>query len=277
MWVRLWEVLMRILLVVGGKSPGIEHDRQLGRKLGEMTVRGGEAGLRKERNKELTSKRVSIDLTPLSKTHKLAIDLRSPITANSPPDPPFHLQTATHKMSTEHSRSTSAAGPSGRTTSSSAGPSSQAGSSTSAGPAANASPNHAHNQRQFIGSLALAIAMEKKQMPLPANLGAPVFGGADVTKFIEAYKSLCSRTGTDPAAEDVIATFPYYCSEMILETIEMMNGYLTKDWVQLEEELKDAFRHADSQVYMYSTLYLERLCRDQLERGNVGLNAFILA
>jgi len=39
---------MRILLVVGGKSPGIEHDRRLARKLREMTVRGGEAGLRKE-------------------------------------------------------------------------------------------------------------------------------------------------------------------------------------------------------------------------------------
>jgi hypothetical protein len=60
-------VLIRILLDVGGKSPGIEHDRRLGRKLREMTMRGGEAGLRKERNKELTSKRVSIDLTPLPK------------------------------------------------------------------------------------------------------------------------------------------------------------------------------------------------------------------
>ena len=58
---------MRILLVVGGKSPGIEHVRQLRRKLREMTVRGGEAGLRKERNKELTSQRASIDLTPLPK------------------------------------------------------------------------------------------------------------------------------------------------------------------------------------------------------------------
>jgi len=28
---------------------------------------------------------------------------------------------------------------------------------------------------------------------------------------------------------------------------------------------------------MYTTLYIERLCRDQLERGNVGLKAFILA
>jgi len=114
-------------------------------------------------------------------------------------------------------------------------------------------------------------------MPLPGTMGAPVFGGADVTKFIEAYESLSSRTGTDPAAEDVIATFPYYCSETIQETIKMMNGYLRKDWEQLKEELKDAFRHADSRVYMYTRSYLERLCKEQRERGNVGLKAFILA
>jgi hypothetical protein len=65
--VRLCEVLMRILLVIGAKSQGIELNRQLGRKVREMTVRGGEAGLRKERNKELNSKRASIDVTPLPK------------------------------------------------------------------------------------------------------------------------------------------------------------------------------------------------------------------
>ena len=108
-------------------------------------------------------------------------------------------------------------------------------------------------------------------------MGAPVFGGANVTQFIEACESLYSRTGTDPAAEDVIATFPYYRSERIRETIKMINGYLTKDWVKLKEELKDNFRHADSRVYRYTRSYLERLCRNQLEGGNVGLKAFILA
>jgi hypothetical protein len=124
--------------------------------------------------------------------------------------------------------------------------------------------------------LALAIAKEKKQMPLPGTMGAPVFRGADVTKFIKAYESLSSRTRTDPAAEHVIATFPYYCLETIQETIKMMNGYLTKDWVQLKEELKHAFRHADSRVYINTRSYLERLFHNQLERGNVGLAAIIL-
>jgi hypothetical protein len=68
-----------------------------------------------------------------------------------------------------------------------------------------------------------------------------------------------------------------YCSETIQEAIKMMNGYLTKDWVQLKAELKDAFRHTDSGVYMYMRSYLEGVCWDQLENGNVGLTAFILA
>jgi len=89
-------------------------------------------------------------------------------------------------------------------------------------------------------------------MPLPGIMGAPVFGGEDVTNSIEVCENLSSGTGTDPAAKNVIATFPYYCSETIQETIKMTNGYLRKDWVQVKEELKDAFRHADSRVYMYT-------------------------
>jgi len=114
-------------------------------------------------------------------------------------------------------------------------------------------------------------------MPLPGTMGAPVFGEPDVMKFIEADESLSSRTGTDPAAEDVITLFLYSCSETIQETIKMMNGYLRKDWVQLLEELKHAFRHADSRVYMYVRSYLEQLCRDQLEGGKIDLKAVILA
>ena len=45
-------------------------------------------------------------------------------------------------------------------------------------------------------------------MPLPGTMGAPVSGGADVTKFVKVYESLSSRTRTDPVAEDVTATFP---------------------------------------------------------------------
>jgi hypothetical protein len=76
-------------------------------------------------------------------------------------------------MSTEHSRSTSATGPSGCTTFSSAGHLSQARSCTSAGPSANTSPNHSQDQRQFIQSLAIAIAKEKIQIPLPGTMGTP--------------------------------------------------------------------------------------------------------
>ena len=149
-------------------------------------------GYGKNENKERTSKRTSIIPPSLPRTHKLAINLRSPITANSPPNLSSHLQTAANntKMSIEHSRSTSAAGSSGHTASSSAGPSSYAGSSTCAGPSANALPNHVHVPWQFIESLPVAITKEKTQMPLPGTMGPPGFGGADITKFSTAYNIL---------------------------------------------------------------------------------------
>jgi len=59
--------------------------------------------------------------------------------------------------------------------------------------------------------------------------------------------------------------------------IKIVNRYPRNHWVQLKEELKDAFQHANSRVYMYTASYLERLCRDQLKRGNIGLKALILA
>jgi hypothetical protein len=89
-------------------------------------------------------------------------------------------------------------------------------------------------------------------MPLHGTIGAPVFGGADITKFCEAYKSSSSCTGADSAAKDVMAIFPYRCLETNNETIKMMNGHLRNNWVQLKEELKDSFQHTDSRVYMYT-------------------------
>jgi hypothetical protein len=80
-----------------------------------------------------------------------------------------------------------------------------------------------------------------KKIPLLGTIGDAVSGEADVTKFIAAYEYLSSRTRTHQAAEDIIATFPYYCFDIIPEMIKMMIRYLRKDWVQLEELLKDAF------------------------------------
>jgi hypothetical protein len=128
----------------------------------------------------LKTNAVPIDPTPLRKTHKLAIDLRSPITANSPPNTPSRLQTATHStmMTTEHYQSISPAGSNNHTDSSRAGPSSHAGPSTSTGPSTNTLPNLVHDQTRFNESWALAIAKEKKQMAHPATMGTTSFRGA---------------------------------------------------------------------------------------------------
>jgi len=78
-----------------GKSQGIEHDEWLGRKLREKTVRGGEAGQRKETKQRAHLTKSPNWPNPPSKTYKQTIDLRPPITANSPPNPLSHLQTTT--------------------------------------------------------------------------------------------------------------------------------------------------------------------------------------
>jgi len=57
----------------------------------------------------------------------------------------------------------------------------------------------------------------------------------------------------------------------------MLSWYFKKDWELPKEELKDALRHANSRVNIYMSLYLEWLCKDQLESGNIGLKAIILA
>jgi hypothetical protein len=174
-------------------------------------VKGGEAELRKEQNKDLTSKRAPIDLTPLPKTQKLAIDLRSPITANLSPNPASHLQTSTNstKMSTEQSQSTSAAGSPGHIASSTTGPACHAGAFC------NDWYNHPHNQRQCIEFLAVPSSKGKKQIPLVGTMGTPVFGGADQIKFIEGIKCVTPFRKTNTAAADDIGSFPYYCSETI--------------------------------------------------------------
>jgi hypothetical protein len=140
-------------------------------------------------------------------------------------------------MATEHFRSTSAASSSRHTASFNAEPASQAASSISAGPSTNASPNHAQNQWQFIESLALAIAKEMKRIPLLGTMGAPVFGGTDVTSMIEEYESRSTCTGTHLATQENIATCPYNWLETIQEMMKMLACYLGKDCEQLKWEI----------------------------------------
>jgi hypothetical protein len=61
--------------------------------------------------------------------------------------------------------------------------------------------------------LALAIAKEKMQMPLPGTMGAPDIRRADVNQFFEVYTSISSCTRSDRAGNDVITTFWNSCYE----------------------------------------------------------------
>jgi len=92
------------------------------------------------------------------------------------------------------------------------------------------------------------------QMLRPETACALVFGSDQAH---QVYESLSLYTGTNPAAKDVIDTFPNYFSKTIQETIKMMSSNLDRGWAKLKEELRNTFRHADSRVYMSMRSYLE--------------------
>jgi len=56
-----------------------------------------------------------------------------------------------------------------------------------------------------------------------------------------------------------------------------MSGHLNKDWEQLNDKLKNTLHHHNSPVHMCTIMYMARLCKDQWERGNVGLKGCIFA
>jgi len=122
----------------------------------------------------------------------------------------------------------------------------------------------------------VTIGKGRKQIPLPGTMGTPDFGGVEFSKFIVANECLTPHTGTDLAAEDVIRSIPYYCSETIKETIKMMSGSVTKDWKQLHGELNDAYCQADSCINIYTRSYLEQLSKYQLEYEKISLKAIII-
>jgi uncharacterized membrane protein YcgQ (UPF0703/DUF1980 family) len=68
-------------------------------------------------------------------------------------------------------------------------------------------------------------------------MGAPVFGGTDVTSMIEEYESRSTCTGTHLATQENIATCPYNWLETIQEMMKMLACYLGKDCKQLKWEI----------------------------------------
>jgi len=255
-----------------------KHDTQLGRKLREKTVRSGEAWLRKEQNKELTSKRVLIDQNHLPKTHPLAIDLGTPITSNSPPIPAYHLQYC-FKQNRDVNwifKSTSATDSSGHTAASSTGSFSHARSSTSGRPSGNASCEHVHNQMQLTESLVLAIPKEQNELPLRDTMGRPVCRGEDFTIFMIVNECLLPHPWNNPLAGEEIAIVPYYGSGIMPEMIIMTHRYPSNNWEQLNQKVKDALCPSNCQVNMYTRLNQEWHGQYQLEHVKVSMKVSIL-
>jgi len=72
-------------------------------------------------------------------------------------------------------------------------------------------------------------------MPLLGTLGSPVFEGANVTKFLERYKDLCSDYKVSD--KDKLAQLPWYYIQPVAKTIWSLKEWKTKDYAALKKAL----------------------------------------
>ena len=76
-------------------------------------------------------------------------------------------------------------------------------------------------------------------MPRPSQPGALYFDTSDVSEFLRRWNLECEDFGlSDPQKCTRIAN---YCSKSTKEVIELLPGYLERDWTKLQAELKHIY------------------------------------
>jgi len=91
------------------------------------------------------------------------------------------------------------------------------------------------------------------------------------------YETLSYCTGTNWAAEDIIFTFPYCCSDVILKNMKMFDRYVMNDQQKWTHNIEDTSCFTNCRVYMIIYLNFEWLYSDQPECRNFSLKDFALA
>jgi len=76
-------------------------------------------------------------------------------------------------------------------------------------------------------------------MPRPGQPGAMKFDGKNITEFLEELNLECEDFGHGPAQR--CARFPNYCVSTIKDTVKILPGYLAKDWVMLQNDLRKLY------------------------------------
>jgi len=76
-------------------------------------------------------------------------------------------------------------------------------------------------------------------MPRSEQPGAPHFDGTDITEFLRRWNIECEDVGLSSSQK--CDRVPFYCTPDVKDVVELLDGYLEKDWTKLEKDLKEQY------------------------------------
>ena len=107
----------------------------------------------------------------------------------------------------------------------------------------------------------------KARLPFPGQPGAPMFDGADVTRFIEEWNDICEDCGIEEAEKT--RRVPKYMTRAIGEYIRIQEEYENKNWEGLRKFLLQEYKQKDTVQQVKSRAYLEALSAKPREMKDV--------
>jgi len=108
-------------------------------------------------------------------------------------------------------------------------------------------------------------------MPRPGQPGAMEFDGRNITEFLDEWNLECEDFGL--GATQRCARFPNYCIPTIKDTVKILPGYLAKDWVMLQNDLRKLYWPQDKPKNTMSAL--DSVVKEA-QTGDTDLNVYVL-
>jgi phosphoserine phosphatase len=91
------------------------------------------------------------------------------------------------------------------------------------------------------------------RMPRPGEAGALSFNKANVTEFLKRWEEECDEVGYSDAQK--CTKLPTYCAEDLRIAVESLEGFASKNWGLMAEEMRDLFRAYDRPLYNRESLH----------------------
>lgn len=77
-------------------------------------------------------------------------------------------------------------------------------------------------------------------MPMAGSVGAPFFGGKNVTEFLARFEDLCLGYGLTPSQK--VAHVVRYCSISIGHYLRTMPAFINSDWEELKRSMMSEWK-----------------------------------